>query len=119
MAEDIKVFKPNSFSPIKSGNQFSPDSQNGSPFPPQVIAQDVEGISLNTIIRKILGRFSFGAVGAITDKNGKVVMDKEGIYLNGNSGGATGGTGSAGAGKQYVTLSINGVTYKLLHDGTV
>lgn len=32
---------------------------------------------------------------------------------------ATGGAGSGGAGNQYVTLRINGVTYKLLHDGTV
>ena len=31
----------------------------------------------------------------------------------------TGGTGSAGSGNQYVTLKINGVNYKLLHDGTV
>jgi hypothetical protein len=33
--------------------------------------------------------------------------------------GQTGGTGSAGVGTQYVTLTIEGVTYKLLHDGTV
>lgn len=31
----------------------------------------------------------------------------------------TGGSGSAGAGNQYVEVTINGVTYKLLHDGTV
>ena len=31
----------------------------------------------------------------------------------------TGGTGSAGAGNQYITLTIDGATYKLLHDGTV
>lgn len=31
----------------------------------------------------------------------------------------TGGTGSAGAGKQYITLRIDGVNYKILHDGTV
>ena len=31
--------------------------------------------------------------------------------------GNTGGTGSAGAGKQHVELTIAGVTYKLLHDG--
>jgi len=33
--------------------------------------------------------------------------------------GATGGSGSAGSGCQYVTLTMAGVTYKLLHDGTV
>jgi hypothetical protein len=35
------------------------------------------------------------------------------------SDGDTGGTGSAGAGNQYVELTINGTTYKVLHDGTV
>lgn len=35
------------------------------------------------------------------------------------SSGLTGGTGSAGAGNQYVELEINGITYKVLHDGTV
>jgi hypothetical protein len=35
------------------------------------------------------------------------------------SSAATGGAGSAGAGNQYVQLTIDGVTYKVLHDGTV
>lgn len=35
------------------------------------------------------------------------------------SDGTTGGTGSAGAGTQYVELDINGTVYKVLHDGTV
>ena len=35
------------------------------------------------------------------------------------SDGTTGGTGSAGAGNQYVELVIGGTTYKVLHDGTV
>ena len=35
------------------------------------------------------------------------------------SSATTGGTGSAGAGNQYVELNINNVTYKVLHDGTV
>lgn len=35
------------------------------------------------------------------------------------SSATTGGTGSAGAGNQYVELNINGTTYKVLHDGTV
>ena len=42
--------------------------------------------------------------------------------LNANvatSDGTTGGTGSAGAGNQYVEIEINGTTYKVLHDGTV
>ena len=33
--------------------------------------------------------------------------------------GTTGGTGSAGAGKLYVELSVKGVVYKVLIDGTV
>ena len=36
-----------------------------------------------------------------------------------HSDGTTGGSGSAGSGKQYVELEINGTIYKLLHDGTV
>lgn len=35
------------------------------------------------------------------------------------SDGTTGGTGSAGAGNQYIELNVNGTTYKVLHDGTV
>lgn len=30
-----------------------------------------------------------------------------------------GGTGSAGSGKQYVVINVNGVNYKVLHDGVV
>lgn len=35
------------------------------------------------------------------------------------SDGDTGGSGSAGAGNQYVELQVGGTTYKVLHDGTV
>lgn len=35
------------------------------------------------------------------------------------SDGDTGGSGSAGAGNQYVEIKINNTTYKVLHDGTV
>lgn len=42
------------------------------------------------------------------------------VYCNDiDQNSTTGGTGSAGAGKQYITLRIDGVNYKLLHDGTV
>lgn len=34
-------------------------------------------------------------------------------------GATTGGTASAGVGNQYVSVKIDGVTYKLLHDGTL
>jgi hypothetical protein len=40
------------------------------------------------------------------------------LTLNSTTG-STGGTGSAGAGNQYVELNINGNRYKLLHDGTI
>ena len=36
-----------------------------------------------------------------------------------DSSGTTGGTGSAGSGNQYVEMTVNGTTYKVLHDGTV
>ena len=43
-----------------------------------------------------------------------------GTYLYGAvSDGTTGGSGSAGAGNQYIELDIGGTTYKVLHDGTV
>lgn len=35
------------------------------------------------------------------------------------STGTAGGMGSAGAGKQYVAMTIGGTTYKVLHDGTI
>lgn len=35
------------------------------------------------------------------------------------SAGATGGSGSAGAGKQYVPINVGGVIYKVLHDGII
>jgi hypothetical protein len=32
--------------------------------------------------------------------------------------GTTGGTGSAGAGNQYIEITVGGTTYRVLHDGT-
>lgn len=40
-------------------------------------------------------------------------------YAVAASSGTTGGTGSAGAGNQYIEITIEGTTYKVLHDGTV
>lgn len=40
------------------------------------------------------------------------------LTLDANTG-STGGASSAGAGNQYVELTINGNRYKLLHDGTI
>jgi hypothetical protein len=45
-------------------------------------------------------------------------LHSEGVRVT-TSAGTTGGTGRAGAGKQYVEITIAGVTYKVLHDGTV
>jgi len=42
-----------------------------------------------------------------------------GNQIIGTSTGTTGGTGSAGSGKQYVQLKIGATTYKVLVDGTV
>lgn len=39
--------------------------------------------------------------------------------LAATSDGTTGGTASAGSGNQYIELTIDGVTYKVLHDGTI
>jgi hypothetical protein len=40
------------------------------------------------------------------------------VYCNGiDQNSTTGGAGSAGAGKEYITLRIDGRNYKLLHDG--
>ena len=41
------------------------------------------------------------------------------VYREANSSGVTGGAGSASAGAQYVEVTVDGVTYKVLHDGTV
>ncbi len=35
------------------------------------------------------------------------------------STGATGGSGSGGAGSQYISITVGGTTYKVLHDGTL
>lgn len=66
---------------------------------------------------------------ANTDKDLRVALDDFSTRVDDNvnylldkaviDGGATGGTGSAGAGKQYVSVKIGGVIYKLLHDGTI
>ncbi len=66
------------------------------------------------------GAYSPGAVGG---DQGADTLNVKGLYEDGvraaTSSGTTGGAGSAGAGAQYVELSIGGTTYKVLHDGTV
>lgn len=48
----------------------------------------------------------------------KVMNEDGGVGIVALSSGTTGGTGSAGAGNQYVELRIGPTVYKLLHDGT-
>lgn len=59
-------------------------------------------------VHKHLGIDSTEQISPISDKGAIVVSD-----------GVTGGSGSAGIGKQYVQMEINGTIYKILHDGTV
>lgn len=54
----------------------------------------------------------------VDNHHGGLRIGTAGNYIA-QSGGTTGGSGSAGSGKQYVELKINGTTYKVLHDGTV
>lgn len=51
-------------------------------------------------------------------KDGEPTAATDGHMFVGSNG-TGGGTGSAGAGTQYIELTINGTTYKVLHDGTV
>lgn len=52
----------------------------------------------------------------VTVPNGEL---SEGGVRVATGDGTTGGSASAGAGNQYVEISIAGTTYKVLHDGTV
>lgn len=66
------------------------------------------------------GMYSESATGADLGPQTINVLE---LYEDGvraaTSSGSTGGAGSAGAGNQYVELTVGGVTYKVLHDGTV
>ena len=55
-----------------------------------------------------------GTTNLIADNIGIPTVD-DGVVAQGT----TGGSGSGGAGNQYVALTVNGVSYKILHDGTV
>lgn len=50
------------------------------------------------------------------DSTGAALINGENVCV---SDGDTGGSGSGGAGNQYVEVSIAGTIYKVLHDGTV
>ena len=54
--------------------------------------------------------------GDIIDKSLKPWMMASGVVT---STGDSGGIGSAGSGKQYISIIVNGIKYKILHDGTI
>ncbi len=66
------------------------------------------------------GMFSENASGADLGPQTINVLElyEDGVRAT-TSSGSTGGVGSGGAGNQYVELAVGGVTYKVLHDGTV
>lgn len=64
--------------------------------------------------------YTFGTTELVTNAKLHALVDSATITVDTLAAmGGTGGTGSAGAGKQYVAISIGGVVYKCLHDGTV
>ena len=63
--------------------------------------------------------YTFGATELITNSKLHSLVDSMTFTNSVASDGTTGGTGSAGAGNQYVELTVGANVYKLLHDGTV
>lgn len=63
--------------------------------------------------------YTFGATELITNAKLHSLVDSATFTNAAASDGTTGGSGSAGAGNQYVELWIGGTGYKILHDGTV
>lgn len=63
--------------------------------------------------------YTFGSTELVTNTKLHNLVD-DGTFTNSvASDGTTGGTGSAGAGNQYVELYIGGTGYRVLHDGTL
>lgn len=64
--------------------------------------------------------YTFGATELVTNAKLHALVDSATITVDtlGAMGG-TGGTDSAGSGKQYVAVSVGGVVNKVLHDGTI
>lgn len=87
----------------------------------------IEGVSKLTLNTSYVYSPGVVRIGANSANNG--IDDATGgtssttLYIGnqiiGTSSTTTGGTGSAGSGKQYVELKIGANTYKILHDGTV
>jgi hypothetical protein len=63
--------------------------------------------------------YTFGSTELVTHTKLHGMVD-DGTFTNSvASDGTTGGSSSAGAGNQYVELTVGASVYKLLHDGTV
>ena len=83
----------------------------------------VTGDAQDRFRQYVTGELRWGTGAAATDTTLK--RRSAGVLANQDnesfavSDGTTGGAASAGAGNQYVELKIDGVTYKVLHDGTV
>ncbi len=76
--------------------------------------------SVVTLANSVVSRRgSFKRIGPVMEYLGNDAQ----LLVNGSrvaaSGGATGGAGSGGAGNQYVAVLIDGIKYKLLHDGVI
>ena len=63
--------------------------------------------------------YTFGATELVTSTKLHSLVDSATVSGAVASDGTTGGTGSAGSGKQYVAMTIGNKTYKVLHDGEV
>lgn len=64
--------------------------------------------------------YTFGATELVTNAKLHSLVDSATAVIDTvTATGAAGGTGSAGAGNQYIPVNIGGIVYKLLYDGTV
>lgn len=63
--------------------------------------------------------YTFGSTELVTADKLHQLVDSATLANAVESDGTTGGADSAGEGKQYVSMTIDGTTYKILHDGTV
>lgn len=64
--------------------------------------------------------YTFGTTELVTNAKLHALVDSATISVDTITlTGDTGGADSAGAGKQYIPISIDGVVYKVLHDGIV
>jgi hypothetical protein len=92
-------------------------AENGSTVGVLVYTASTDDVSLyNYHGASVNSRIDLTDSGEVNISTGTLQQGGVGVTV---SDGTTGGTGSAGAGNQYVELVIGGTTYKVLHDGTV